>query len=185
MFLWYLSRATGVAALVLFTVVLVLGMLLSGQRRMTPRGQAIAMGVHRSLSLGSSIFLVAHIVSAVLDGYVHVGWLASVVPFTSGYEATWVALGTLSVDILIAVVATSLLRDRVSRRAWRWVHLSAYLSWPVAIVHSYALGTSDEPVLLGSTLACAVLGVAAIGWRMVATHPDTEQRRISRLQEWT
>lgn len=184
MFLWYLSRATGVAALALFTVVLVLGMLLSGQRRLTARGQAIAMGVHRSLSLGSVAFLVVHILSAELDSYVHIGWLASVVPFVSGYERTWMALGTLSVDILLAVVVTSWLRTRLSRRTWRWVHLTSYASWPVAIVHSYALGTANEPVLRGLTVSCAIVGAAAVVWRVFATHPDAAQRRIARRKEW-
>ncbi|MBB2890292.1 ferric reductase-like transmembrane domain-containing protein [Flexivirga oryzae] len=183
MFLWYLSRATGVAALVLFTAVLVLGVLLSGQRRLTPSGQAVAMGVHRSLSLGSMIFLVVHIVSAMLDSYVHIGWFATVLPFTSGYETTWMTLGTLSFDVLIAVVATSLLRHRIGRRTWRWVHLAAYLSWPVAVIHSYALGTADEPILRGCTLGCAVIGVVAVGWRMFATHPDADRRRFARTKE--
>ncbi|MFC6705841.1 hypothetical protein [Flexivirga alba] len=65
------------------------------------------------------------------------------------------------------------------------MHLIAYLSWPLAIVHSYALGTSNEPILRGITVVCAVIGVVGVGWRMFATHPDVEQRRISRLQEWT
>ena len=183
MLLWYVSRATGVAALVLFTAVLVLGVLLSGQRKLTPTGQAVAMGVHRSLSLGSMIFLVVHIISAVLDTYVHVGWLATVLPFTSGYESAWMTLGTLSFDALIAVIATSLLRDRIRRSTWRWVHLASYLSWPVAVLHSYALGTADEPILRGCTLGCAVIGIGAIGWRMVATHPDAERRRLNRPKE--
>lgn len=185
MFLWYLSRATGVGTLVIFTVVLVLGMLLPGQRKLGPGGQAVAMGVHRSLSLGSVVFLVVHIVSAVLDSYVDIGWAASLLPFASGYERTWTALGTLSFDVLIAIVVTSLLRAAISRRAWKWVHLTAYLSWPLAIVHSYALGTADEPVLRGITVGCAAVGVAAIGWRVFATHSDAERRSVARKEQWT
>lgn len=160
-------------------------MLLSGQRKLTPGAQAVAMGVHRSLSLGSVVFLLAHILSAELDSYVHIGWLASIVPFTSGYETTWMALGTLSIDIVIAVIATSLLRQRISRRVWRLVHFTSYLSWPVAVVHSYALGTADEPILRGITLGCAVIGVTAGCWRMFATYPDAQQRRLARAKEWS
>lgn len=185
MFLWYLSRATGVVALVMFTIVLGLGLLLSGQRRVSPRGQAAAMGVHRSLSLGSVVFLLMHILSAVVDSYVSVGWLATVVPFTSGYRSDWMTLGTISVDLLIAIVATSLLRNRIRRSVWRWVHLTAYVCWPVAVVHSYALSTADEPVLRGTTVACAVFGVLAVGWRLAATHPDARRRRIARRKGWT
>lgn len=180
MILWYLSRATGVAALVLFTVVLVLGMLLSGQRRLGPGGQAVAMGVHRSLALGSTVFLVVHVLSAVQDDDVHVGWVATVLPFTSGYERTWTAFGTVALDIALAVLATSLLRDRITRRTWRWVHLTSYACWPLAVVHSYASGTADEPLLRGITVGCALLGVACVGWRVFATHSDAARRRIAR-----
>ena len=62
--LWYLSRATGVASIVLLTAVLVLGMLTASRRSPSGVRSAVVMGLHRALALGASAFLVVHIATA-------------------------------------------------------------------------------------------------------------------------
>lgn len=183
--LWYASRATGVASIALLTAVVVLGAVTAGRRR--PRGGSatVVMAMHRWLSLGMSVFLLVHVVTAIAETYVDIGWVSALVPFTSGYAALWVGLGTLAVDILIAVMVTSLLRHRLPERAWRAVHWFAYLLWPVALVHGVALGTAAEPLLRAATLACAMIGFAALAWRAVATTPDLARRRAVLAQEWS
>ena len=80
------------------------------------------------------------VLTAVLDSYAHIGWWATVVPFTSSYHRAWVALGTIGVDLLLAVAISSALRRRIPARAWRALHWLAYLSWPVAVSHTLGLG---------------------------------------------
>ncbi len=183
--LWFVSRATGVASALMLTVVVVLGLVTASRR--PPRGirSAVVMGLHRSLSLGASVFLLVHIATAIVETYVSIDLVSAVVPFTSGYETAWVGLGTIAVDIVAAIMVTSLLRQRLSERLWRAVHWLSFAFWPIAIVHGIALGTSDEPVLRGVTVACAVAGAAAIGWRFLATNPDADRRRTVALQEWS
>ena len=183
--LWFVSRATGVASVVMLTVVLVLGMLTASRR--PPQGirSAVVMGLHRSLALGASVFLVVHIVTAVVESYVDIDAISAIVPFTSGYESAWVGLGTIAVDLAAAVMVTSLLRHRLPERLWRTVHLTAFAFWPLAVVHGIAMSTGDEPILRGLTIGSAVAGDAAIGWRLFATDPDTQRRRAVALQEWS
>src|ERR1700730_10987108 len=47
---------------------------------------------------------------------------AAVIPFTSGYRTFWLGLGAIAFDLILALVITSLLRGRLSYRAWRAVH---------------------------------------------------------------
>lgn len=183
--MWFLSRATGVASIVLLTAVLILGMLTASRRPSSGLRSAVVMGLHRSLALGASAFLVVHIATAIAETYVDIDVISAIVPFTAGYEAAWVGLGTLAVDLTIAVVVTSLLRHRLPDRAWRAVHLTAFALWPLAVAHGIALGTSDEPVLRLLTNACAVTGAAAMAWRVFVTNADTERRRAVALQEWS
>ena len=182
---WHLSRATGVVGLVLMTAVVVLGLLTSGRRRPSGATTTVVVALHRWLALGVVAFLVVHVVTAVADGYVDIGWLATLVPLTSGYETWQVALGTLTVDLLLAVVVTSLLRHRIPERAWRAVHWLGLAAWPVALVHGFAMGTSDRPVLRGATVLCTVVGSAAIGWRLTATYADRDARRRVLAQGWS
>ncbi len=182
--LWFVSRATGTASIVLLTAVLVLGALTAG-RRSRAVSQTVVVGLHRSLALGTSVFLLAHIATAILETYVKIDWISAVVPFTSGYQPLWVGLGTLAFDIILAVVATSLLRHRLSRRLWRAVHLTAFALWPMSLVHGYAMGTANEPLLRLVPVACAVVGGLALTWRALASHADRNRRQAVLTQEWS
>jgi sulfoxide reductase heme-binding subunit YedZ len=100
-----------------------------------------------------------------VDSYVDIGVSSTFVPFVSGYRPLAIGLGTLAVDILLLVVATSLLRTRLPLRLWKAVHLTSYLLWPLAFVHGLAAGTD----LGGGWLLALVLGCAvAATWSAVA-----------------
>ena len=137
MTLWYASRATGIVALLLLTAVMLLGILVTRQGRLPGLPRFAVSGLHRNLSLLATAFVALHVLTAVADGYVNIPLTAAVVPLTSPYERIWLSLGAISLDLTVALIVTSLLRRHLSRRAWRAVHLLAYLSWPVAWVHSF------------------------------------------------
>ncbi len=107
---WFTTRGAGIVSLILFTVVLSLGIATAArwQSRRWPR--FLTAELHRSLALLSVVFLGIHIVTAVVDPYTHLGFLAAVVPFSSSYRPLWVALGVVSIDLGAAVLLTSLVR---------------------------------------------------------------------------
>src|SRR5579864_8977535 len=142
--LWYASRATGVVALLLLTAVMLLGLLVTRQGRLPGLPRFAVSGLHRNLSLLSVAFVAVHVLSAVADGYVKIPLTAAVIPLTSSYERLWLSLGAVSLDLMLAAAVTSLLRRHLSRRAWRAVHLTAYLSWPVAWFHSVFASTDRK-----------------------------------------
>ena len=141
--LWFVSRASGLALLVAFSAVLVLGVAarLGSAPRRWPR--FVFSELHRTLALFSVAFLTLHVATAILDPFVTIGWAATVLPFASGYRTLATGLGTLAVDLGGAVLLTSLARGRLGYRAWRAVHWLAYLAWPVAFVHSLTAGGTD------------------------------------------
>lgn len=163
--LWYATRATGLVALVLLSATMVLGLV-------TTRGVTSArwprfayQELHRRISLLSVLFLALHVATSVLDTYVHIGVAAVVVPFASAYKPLWVGVGAISLDAMVAVAASSLLRSHLSAGAWRGLHWLAYVSWPVAVLHSVGMGTDMRSVwalgLVGICVA-AVLGAAGM-----------------------
>jgi predicted ferric reductase len=180
---WYASRATGIVALLLLTVVLVLGILVSRQGRLPGLPRFAVTGIHRNLSLLSVAFIAVHILTAVLDTYVHIPLLSAVVPFSSGYERLWLGLGAISLDLMVAMIVTSLLRGRMNRVVWRAVHLLAYASWPVAFAHSLGSSTDlQQGWLLGLSIACALVVAAAVTWRLVQVARQVPRaRRVAAL----
>lgn len=166
--LWYASRATGVISLILLSVVAILGIAVNRQGRLPGLPRFAVTGLHRSLSLLTVAFLGTHIVTAIADGYVHIPWLSTIVPFSSSYERFWIGLGTVAVDMTAAVIVTSLLRARLRPAVWRAVHWLAYASYPVTLVHS--MGASKDlrsGWLLALTMATVFAVVTAIGYRVI------------------
>ena len=164
--LWYATRATGLVAVVLLTATTVLGILVTS-RVTTRRWPGFAwQELHRRVSLIAMAFLAGHVVTSVTDTYVHIGWAAVVVPFASSYRRGWVTLGTVGLDLLLAVAVTSVLRHRMRARTWRVVHWLAYLSWPVGLAHAFGMGTdmrSSWVIALAVTCMAAVVAAACCG----------------------
>jgi len=173
---WYFSRGTGIVSIVLLTVSVALG--IAQVTRLEARGwpRFVTSQLHKTASLTAVVFIAAHVVSVIADGYVNVRWGAAVIPFSSSYQPFWVGLGAVATDLLIALTVTSLLRQHIGARLWRTVHWTAYACWPVAFTHGLGIGT-DTSLLwvraLSATCALAVVGAAA--WRFT-TFPATPRR---------
>lgn len=180
---WYASRATGVVALLLLTAVMLLGLLVARNGKLPGLPRFAVTGLHRNLSLTAVAFVVLHVLTAVVDGYVTIPLTASVIPFVSGYERLSLTLGAVSLDLAAAVIVTSLVRHRLSARAWRGVHLLVYLSWPVAWLHSYTSATDMRSGwMLMLALADLLVVVAAVIWRLAAAARDVPRaQRVGRL----
>ena len=111
--LWFVSRASGLVLLVLFSTLVVLGVAtrLGSAPRRWPR--FVVAELHRTLSLFAVAFLRAARLTAILDPFVTIGWAATVLPFASPYRTLAIGLGTLAVDLGGAVLLTSLVRRRL------------------------------------------------------------------------
>jgi DMSO/TMAO reductase YedYZ heme-binding membrane subunit len=167
--LWYLARGTGIVSLLLLTFSVALGIVTAvhWSSRRWPRFSITFL--HRNVSLLAVVFLVAHIATIVLDGFAPIGWKDAVVPFASPYRPLWLGLGTVAFDLVLALVATSLLRNRIGPRTWRTVHWLAYACWPVAVLHGLGTGTDTATsVVLAVTAACVALVLGCVWWRLAA-----------------
>jgi DMSO/TMAO reductase YedYZ heme-binding membrane subunit len=172
--LWFISRGSGLVLLVLLTAVMVLGTAtrLGWAPPRWPR--FVAAELHRSLALFAVALLGLHVLTAIADPYVSIGWAATAVPFLSPYQTAAIGLGTLAVDLGGAVLLTSLVRHRLGLRAWRAVHWLAYLAWPAAFGHALSAGGGDlrigwvAAVIWGSAAAVAAVAAARLAAAVAA-----------------
>jgi DMSO/TMAO reductase YedYZ heme-binding membrane subunit len=165
--LWYATRATGLVALLLLTVSVLLGILTAGRFASENWPRFLSQGLHRNTSLLVLAFLVLHVGTTVADTYTSIPLIAAFAPFASAYKAAWLSLGAVALDLLLALTATSLVRRRLGHRAWRRVHWLAYACWPVAVAHGLGIGTDRSAswaFVLSMACVLAVLGAAA--WRL-------------------
>ena len=174
--LWYMTRGFGLIDLVLLTATMVMGLTQVVRYARPGWPRFVVSALHKNISLLAVVFLAVHVVTAVLDTFAPISIASVFIPFVGKYRPLWLGLGALALDLLVALVVTSLVRERMGQRAWRLLHWAAYLCWPVAIVHGLGTGTDTKlGWVLAINAACVVAGIAAIWWRIAErwrTAPD-------------
>src|SRR6476661_5350412 len=134
--LWYVDRGSGLAALMLLTTSVVLGVI-SVIRVYSPRWPRFALAdLHRNLSLLALVFGVVHVLTSVIDSFVPITVADAFIPFAASYKPFWLALGTIGADLMLAVLITTALRRRLGFKTWRSVHVLSYGCWGASVIHS-------------------------------------------------
>jgi len=168
--LWYVARGSGFVSVIMLTLSVALG-IVTTMRWSTPNWpRFVTSTLHKNVSLLSVVFLALHIATTLLDPVSPVHLLNAIVPFSGKYRPIGIGLGVVAIDLLAALIVTSLLRGRIGYRVWRAVHWSAYACWPVAMLHGLNAGTdASTPWARLVYVSCATLVFAGLAWRVTAS----------------
>ena len=179
---WYLTRGTGIVALILLTLSVALGVANSRRFRTEHVPRFVVDAVHRTVSLLAVAFTVIHVVTSLLDGFAPITVVDAVVPFVSAYRPLWLGFGAIALDLLLALVITSLLRRRLGYRAWRITHWTAYACWPVALLHTVGTGSDVKfGWMLATSALCVAVVVAAVLVRAARGWPSRLGVRLAAM----
>jgi sulfoxide reductase heme-binding subunit YedZ len=165
--LWALGRGAGVAALELLTVAVATGVLTRSGRPLATLPRFGVVELHKNTALLGSAFVALHVLSLFFDPYAQLRLIDSVLPFVGSYRRFWLGLGTVALDLLIAITVTGIARHRVGVQVFRTVHWAAYALWPVALAHSLGNGTDvGHAWFLAIVALCLVSVAAAVTFRL-------------------
>jgi methionine sulfoxide reductase heme-binding subunit len=180
--LWYVGRGSGLVDLILLTLVMVLGIANRSGRPAVGLPRFGVAVIHRNASLLALMFLALHVLTLLVDPFAKLRLYDIVLPFAARYRPLWMGLGTVALDLMVALVVTSLLRHRMSVRAWRFIHWGAYAAWPLAIGHTFGTGTDNTSAwLLVTTVMCIVAVLITVVWRLSAGFTETAEARSSTM----
>jgi ferredoxin-NADP reductase len=158
---WYITRASAIIAWALMTLSVVWGTLLSTRVLRKVDNPSWLQDLHRYLGGTAIVMVVAHMVSLMLDGWLHFSAAAVLVPFATDYRALPVAIGILAFYLLIAVQGSSLLMRWLPRRFWKVVHYTSYLVVVLVSFHAGLTGT-DVGALWYRAVAISIIGLSVI-----------------------
>lgn len=158
---WLMLRTTGIVAIAVLTLSVVIGIASPALRN--PGRRLVAISVHNAASATGVILLVGHIIFAVVDSYISISPVAVLIPGMSQWEPLWIGVGTVSLDLMLLIVLTSLNRFRAPR-VWKRVHLMSYIAIALAWVHAMFAGTDagERPMQLAALLSLAAVGMAVV-----------------------
>jgi len=168
---WLMLRTTGIVAIAILTLSTVIGIASPALRNPTRR--LVAISIHTAASATGVILLVGHIIFAVADSYITISPAAVVVPGLSQWEPLWVGVGTVSLDLMLLIVLTSLNRIRAPR-VWKRVHLLSYIALVLAWVHAMFAGTdaTSRPMQVAAITSLAAVAIAIVFRRARAQRAD-------------
>jgi predicted ferric reductase len=171
-----LSSFAGLAAMVLITLNVLLGILLSRNYnpvRRWPFRKIPVFRIHNWSAYLALVLILVHPALLLLHDTPRFRLGDLLYPVNSPGQSLYNTLGALTLYTLLVVVITSYFRPQLGSRPWKKIHYAAYFAAAVMFVH----GTLIDQYLKGQTPdyldgekvlveGCAVAIVAASVWRV-------------------
>jgi sulfoxide reductase heme-binding subunit YedZ len=163
---WYATRASGIAAYIILTLVVCIGISMGGkaQSKLWPRFSV--EDIHRFGGLLVGALITIHIVTIAVDSFLPFSILNLVVPFTSTYRPLWTGLGVAAAELLLALAITNHYRKRLPYSVWRKAHYANFAVWTLAALHGVMTGTDRSVWWLAMIYGLSIASVAVlVTWR--------------------
>ena len=136
---WIASRAAGIAALLLSSAAVGVGLTMGG--RMV-KGRGIDLrAAHEALSLATLTAIAVHAVALLGDSFIKLSVPGIAIPFASGYKEPWMAIGIVAGWGLAILGVSYYFRSKIGAARWKRLHRWTALAWLAGIAHSLGEGT--------------------------------------------
>lgn len=159
-FWWLVSRASGVLALVLITLSVLMGLAMAA-RVLPPGGvkRAIAR-MHEHVALTALAAIGLHGLSLLGDKWLKPGLRGIAVPFALSYRPTFTGIGVIAGYMAVLVGPSFYLRRVVGARRWRKVHRVSIVIWALSAVHTLGSGSDASQTWLRAVVLLPVFPLA-------------------------
>lgn len=192
---WLASRASGVVALGLVTISVLLGLTMAGKLSRKPGAGRVLSAIHEQTAMTGLVAIAVHGLTLLGDPWLNPGPAGIAIPFTIAYKTFWVGLG-ITGGYLAALLGLSFyVRRRIGPRLWRRAHKATILVYALGVAHTLGAGTDASspwlfwpvvasiPVVAGLFLARVVQGIrrGRARARSAADRRDTVRERSREL----
>lgn len=164
--IWYAARASGIAAYVVLSIVVSLGLTL-GKKAQSARWPRFSVEeVHRFGGLLVGSLIGVHVLAIAVDSFLPFSLTQLLVPFTASYRPLWTGLGIAAAELLVALAITNHYRRRLPYRFWRRAHYLNFAVWGFASLHGLMGGTDRGAAWLAILYGlCVATVLMLLLWR--------------------
>jgi sulfoxide reductase heme-binding subunit YedZ len=175
---WITSRAAGIAALLLSSLSVCIGLLMGG-RALKGRQPDLRV-THEALSLATLAALAVHGLSLLGDGYLHPSLGDVAVPFLGGYKTLWTSTGIVAFWTAVVLGLSFYARKWIGPQRWRRLHRFTALAWLLGIVHALGEGTDAGQawfLAMSATVVVPALALLLARWLVPSAAPRSSGAR--------
>jgi methionine sulfoxide reductase heme-binding subunit len=163
---WITSRAAGFAALVLASLAVSAGLLMSTKLL---KGKTTELrAAHDTLALATIVAIVVHGATLLGDQYLHPSIADISIPFVSSYKSFWTSLGIVGGWGLILLGLSYYARRWMGAVRWRKLHRFTAVAWLAGLAHALGEGTDAGQLWFLAMMALvAIPALALLATRLV------------------
>lgn len=145
---WLVSRASGIVALVLISLSVVMGLAMATKVLRRPPVKRGVARLHEQVALVALVAIVLHGVSLLGDQWLKPGWRGIAVPFAISYRPSFTGLGIIAGYLAALLGPSFYLRKRIGARRWRKLHRATVAVWVLGVIHTLGAGSDGSQLWL-------------------------------------
>jgi sulfoxide reductase heme-binding subunit YedZ len=170
---WLASRASGIAAMLLITASVFIGLTLSTRAVKGPGVARWLATTHEQFALAGLVAIALHGVTLLGDPFLKAGVSDIAIPFSGGFKPLWVGLGVVGGYLAALLGLTFYARRRIGAKRWRKLHRLTIVAYALAVAHTLGAGTDFGAGSWPRLAVIAPIGPIAVLWiqRMRGARP--------------
>lgn len=149
---WLASRASGIVALALISLSVMLGLAMAGRVSRDPKLRRTMIAVHEQAALAALIAIAVHAITLLGDKFLDPGPIGILVPFQLDHAPFFTGLGIIGAYLAAALGLSFYFRRRIGARRWRSLHRATILVYVLAVVHTLGAGSDAGTLWLRAQL---------------------------------
>jgi sulfoxide reductase heme-binding subunit YedZ len=149
---WLASRASGIVALALISLSVILGLAMAGRASRDPKLRRAMIAVHEHAALAALIAIAVHGITLLGDRWLDPGVLGILVPFHMNHEPLFTGLGIIGGYLAAALGLSFYARRRIGTRRWRSLHKATILVYALSVAHTVGAGSDASTPWLRAQL---------------------------------
>ncbi len=159
-YLWWLAgRASGVVAMVLISLAVVMGLGMAAKVFKRPRIKRVVARLHEHVALAAVGAVAVHGFSLLEDPWLKPGWRGVTLPFAMGYRPVFTGIGIIGAYLILLLGPSFYLRRRIGVRRWRRLHSLLVVTWLMCGVHTIGAGSDGRKLWLEAVVAAPVVPI--------------------------
>ena len=145
---WLVSRASGIVALLLISLSVLMGLAMANKAIRRPGLKRSIARLHEHVALTALLAVGTHGVSLLGDHWLNPGWRGIAVPFAMSYRPQFTGAGIIGGYVVLLLGPSFYLRRRIGARRWRKLHSLIGLAWLMSAIHTPGAGSDAQRLWL-------------------------------------
>ena len=159
---WLISRSSGVVALVLVAVSVLIGLTLAAGLGGPPQRRRALVAFHEQTALAGLIAIAIHGAALIGDGFLKPGITGITIPFVIDYRPVYVGTGIIGGYLAAFLGLSFYARKRIGGKRWRNLPRATPVVYVLGLIHTLGAGTDAQSSWLQAFMLATAVPAAGL-----------------------